>query len=202
MSMTTIQDAKAKIEHVAGIWRPSRNDLAAAVRTVRPAIFSFGDAGAIPNNPKLPLVIYKRALNFAKKFDPAAVIEEVFASNGWGDGWRDSVYDWDHFHSKTHEVLGIAKGSARVRFGGETGREIAVAKGDVVVIPAGTGHMKIKASDDLLVVGAYPPRSTYDERKSALGAATRATIARVPVPKTDPIYGKRGGIMKCWAGRA
>jgi uncharacterized protein YjlB len=197
--MTTLQDAKAKIEQATGIWRPAKKDLAAALRAVRPASFLFEDAGAIPNNPKLPLVLYKRALKFANKFDPAAVIEEVFASNGWADGWRDSVYDWDHFHSKTHEVLGIAKGSARVRFGGETGREIDVEKGDVIVIPAGTGHMKIKASDDLIVVGAYPPSSTYDERKNALGAATRATIARVPLPKTDPIYGKGGGIVKIWA---
>ena len=197
--MSTFEDAKAKIERATGIWRPAKKDLPAAVRLVRAKTFAFADAGAIPNNPSLPLVVYKRALRFARKFDPAAVIEELFASNGWGDSWRNGIYDFDHFHTKTHEVLGIAKGRAKVRFGGETGRVLALARGDVIVIPAGTGHMRLSASDDFLVVGAYPPRASYDERKNALGTATKAAIKRVAFPKTDPVYGKRGGILKLWS---
>jgi uncharacterized protein YjlB len=123
-----LEDVKEKVERITGIWRPSKKDLGSAVRKVRAQTLHFGDAGAIPNNPVLPLVLYKRALKFAKEFDPAAVIEEVFGANGWGDGWRDSVYGFHHFHGKTHEVLGIARGTARIRFGGEAGRVIGLSR--------------------------------------------------------------------------
>jgi uncharacterized protein YjlB len=199
--MSVLEDAKAKIERITGIWRPAQKDVRSAVRQIRAKTFRFEDSGVIPNNPALALVVYKRGLKFAKRFDPAAVIEEVFAANGWGDGWRDSIYHFDHFHAHTHEALGIARGHARARFGGEKGREIAIAAGDVIVIPAGTGHMKVDASGDLLVVGAYPSGGRYDERKVGTSAATKAAIRRVPMPKSDPIYGRSGGIMKLWKAK-
>jgi uncharacterized protein YjlB len=191
-----LQDIKEKVERSTGIWRPAKKDLADAVRTVRAQMHRFSDDGLVPNNPNLPLVHYKRAFKFAKKFDPAAVVEEVFAANGWSDSWRDGIYDFDHFHAKTHEALGIAKGRARVRFGGEHGELIAIAAGDVIVLPAGTGHMRIRASDN--VVGAYPRQGVYDEHKASTSAAIKRAIERVPLPKSDPLYGKTGGVMKLW----
>jgi uncharacterized protein YjlB len=68
-----------------------------------------------------------------------------------------------HYHSRIHEVLGIARGKGRVRFGGRTGRIFTLKASDVAALAAGLGHQRLSASDDFLVIGAYPPTGTYDE---------------------------------------
>jgi len=106
-----------------------------------------------------------------------------------------------HYHSKIHEVLGIARGRARVQLGGPRGGVFEFAVGDVVVLPAGTGHQKLSGSDDLVVIGAYPPEGTYNlcrgdnpaEHDKAL-----TTIPRVPLPDSDPVLGKNGPLPKLW----
>lgn len=157
------------------------------------------DDGRMPNNPQLPLLIYTGALRFST-VDPAAVCERVFQANGWGERWRNGIFSFHHYHSTAHEVLAIARGEAWVQFGGEMGPEIKVQPGDVVVIPAGGGHKNMGASADLLVVGAYPAGQTWDlcrglpeERPWAL-----ENIARVPLPMTDPLYGKEGPLLHHW----
>jgi uncharacterized protein YjlB len=158
------------------------------------------DDGRIPNNPHLPLLLYRGALQLPDR-DPAALCERIFAANRWGSSWRNGIYSFHHYHSTAHEVLAIVCGSARVHFGGESGPKIDVQPGDVVVIPAGVGHQKLGASRDLLVVGAYPRgqswdlcRGTPDERPWAL-----ENISRVPLPTTDPIYGKQGPLTIHWS---
>jgi uncharacterized protein YjlB len=98
-------------------------------------------SAAIPNNERLPLLIYRGVLPPGDESGDgearAAAFETLFERNGWTNGWRDSIYRYHHFHSNTHEVLGIAAGHARVRFGGDDGAEVAIGPGDVVVIPAG-----------------------------------------------------------------
>src|SRR6478735_5258500 len=121
---------------------------------------------------------------------------------GWGSSWRDGIYDYVHYHSRIHEVLGIARGSGRVQFGGPKGRTLVLKAGDVALLPAGTGHQCLKASGDFLVVGAYPPSGTYDEctshedRKKAL-----SVIPRVARPRKDPVYGAKGPLMDAWHKR-
>src|SRR5207247_1410621 len=131
---------------------------------------------------------------------PAAVLEELFKSNGWVDSWRDGVYDYVHYHSRTHEVLGVARGQARVRFGGNSGKIVALQAGDVAILPAGTGHQRISASKDFLVVGAYPASSTYDECTGSAEDRERAlkSIAKVPIPAKDPVYGAQGPLRDLW----
>jgi uncharacterized protein YjlB len=87
-----------------------------------------------------PFIIYRGAVDFGDGHDPAAVMEDLFEANSWGDTWRDGIYSYVHYHSRIHEVLGIARGKGRVRFGGNKGRIFTLKAGDVAILPAGTGH--------------------------------------------------------------
>jgi uncharacterized protein YjlB len=155
----------------------------------------FEDDGRIPNNPKLPLVIYRVALKPSQNL--AADFEKRFAENGWTNSWRDGIFDYHHFHSNTHEVLGAAKGEARVCFGGEQGEVLALSTGDIAILPAGTGHKCESASDDFLVVGAYPDGRDFDicRANPAEHDGAVARIAKVPLPRKDPVFGKRGVLV-------
>lgn len=158
----------------------------------------FQDDGRVPNNPLLPLVVYRGA--FAAGPGAVARCEALFADNGWSGGWRNGIYAHHHYHSTAHEVLGIAAGSARVRLGGESGKMVELRAGDVVVIPAGVAHKSEGASPDLVVVGAYPGGHGPDMRIPGARERERAlaNIAEVPLPERDPVSGKSGPLLDCW----
>lgn len=163
-----------------------------------PLTFVFEDDGLIPNNP-MPFLVYKRAVDVANG-DPEQTIEDLFGANGWGAMWRNGVYDFPHYHATVHEVLGIARGHAKVRFGGERGKVLEIAAGDVAILPAGTGHQCISSSDDFSVVGAYPPGPPMDLVRPSKEARAKAlkTIPMVAVPKTDPVLGADGPLVRLW----
>jgi uncharacterized protein YjlB len=164
-------------------------------------VFRFDDDGETPNNPRLPLLVYRAAVTLAGEPDPAVPFERAFARHGWSDGWRNGIHPFLHFHTVTHEVLGIARGRATVEFGGAGGQALTVEAGDVVVLPAGTGHRRIRASRDLLVVGAYPAGGSYDEPRpeEVDPDEARASIAKVKLPRHDPVYGTDGPLARLWA---
>ncbi|MFZ1429866.1 MAG: cupin domain-containing protein, partial [Geminicoccaceae bacterium] len=120
-----------------------------------PTSHRFTDDGQIPNHPDLPLLVYASILG-SDPGDRATAFEALFRQHGWGGMWRNGIYGFHHYHSTAHEVLGIAAGRAKVRFGGEHGTTLDIEAGDAVLIPAGVGHCNLGASADLLVVGAYP----------------------------------------------
>jgi uncharacterized protein YjlB len=122
-----------------------------------PNVVRFRDDGIIPNHPRWPLILYRGAVCLPGALDPAAVFEDLFESNGWGDSWRNGIYDYVHYHSRIHEVLGVARGRGKVQFGGNRGRAVDLKAGDVAILPAGTGHKALAVSSDFLVIGAYPP---------------------------------------------
>jgi uncharacterized protein YjlB len=162
--------------------------------------FSLHDDGAIPNNEKLPLLIYHQALDLAERRDPASIFEKLFAVNGWQGSWRNGIYSFHHFHSTTHEVLGIYNGSATVRFGGENGITEKLRYGDVVIIPAGVAHKNIGSSANLGVVGAYPRGEPWDMNYGRRGERPQVdrNIANATFPEADPIYGPEGPLFQFW----
>ena len=166
----------------------------------KPATFRFKDDGAVPNHPRWPLIHYRGPVNLPSGVDPAAVFEVLFERNGWADSWRNGVYDYLHYHSRIHEVMGVARGTAIIRFGGRRGRKLRVKAGDVVVLPAGTGHQCLSMSKDFLVVGAYPATGTYDLCRTSSEEYARAvkTIPKVVPPRRDPVYGRDGKLLKLW----
>ncbi len=168
---------------------------------LEPLSFVFADDGLVPNNP-MPFLVYKRAIDVDND-QPEKTIEGLFGANGWGAMWRNGVYDYLHYHATVHEALGVARGNAIVRFGGDGGTEIAIAAGDIAVLPAGTGHQCLSSSRDFSVVGAYPPgpkmqitRLTAENYRKAL-----QTIPKVELPKTDPVMGEDGPLLRLWNRR-
>jgi uncharacterized protein YjlB len=162
--------------------------------------YRFADDGRIPNSG-LPLLVYRGVLTGG---DLANTTERLFAGNGWLGAWRDGIFDYHHFHSTSHEVLGIAAGEARVRFGGEGGKTLTLRAGDVVVVPAGVGHRLERGSPDLLVVGAYPEGRSWDVRRGepAEREEVMANLAAVPLPATDPVEGPTGTLPAAWSAGA
>ncbi|HXC29088.1 MAG TPA: cupin domain-containing protein [Stellaceae bacterium] len=157
----------------------------------------FADDGVVPNN-RLPLVLYRGALG--SEGDLASRCEAMFEANGWPGAWRNGIYGHHHYHSTAHEVLGIARGSARVRLGGENGATVELREGDVVVIPAGVAHKRESASGDLLVIGSYPKGQRPDicRAEHAAHDGSAANVAKVALPGCDPVTGGEGPLLDCW----
>ncbi len=158
-----------------------------------PEAYRFEDDGAIPNS-SLPVLVYHDAVSGPGE------CEELFASHGWLGAWRDGIYPFHHFHSTAHEVLGVVSGSASVMLGGPGGRRFEVSTGDVLVLPAGTGHRNLGSSGDLLVIGAYPDGMSWDLLRGdpAEHDDAVANISAVPLPREDPIEGPDGPLVKLW----
>jgi uncharacterized protein YjlB len=134
----------------------------------------FADDGSVPNNPE-------------------EVIEKVFRSNGWGDTWRNGIYPYVR--------MGVARVRAKVRSGGNKGQEIEITQGDVCVLPAGRPPTAV-GEPRPMVIGAYPKTGKY---LLCRGSKRKYTIAlqiipSVPLPDTDPVFGKKGPLKQLWRG--
>ncbi|MRS64733.1 cupin domain-containing protein [Larkinella terrae] len=164
----------------------------------QPETFAFKDDGSIPNS-KYPLLLYRKAFSETGSAG-ASWLEQRFSANNWTNSWRNGVFPYHHYHSISHEVLGVYSGSALLHLGGEKGQKVRVAAGDIIVIPAGVGHKKLEASADFGVVGAYPDGRDYDILRAEPGDRPKAdqNIAAVLLPETDPLLGKREGLKDLW----
>ncbi len=188
--MPLLEDIKKTTEQLTGWHRPEPAQLDKLVRKAKANAYAFRHDGLIPNNLRWPVIVYRRAVRFPRDLDPAAVIEDIFARNGWRDGWRDGIYDYLHYHSRIHEVLGVARGSAQVRLGGDNGRTFKIAAGDVLVLPAGTGHQSLKVGENFLVVGAYPPNGHLRR----MSAGPRRTCGRREACKEGRFAAQRSSL--------
>jgi uncharacterized protein YjlB len=153
-----------------------------------------------PNN-SLPVIIYREAFSIPDQKNKAAVIvEKIFARNGWSNSWKNGIYDFHHFHSNTHECMAVCMGTALVMLGGPSGKKATLEQGDVLILPAGTGHRCMKCSNDFVCVGTYPQGMDYDLLKGTEKEFKDAVkrISKVPVPKKDPVFGKTGFLKTYW----
>lgn len=159
--------------------------------------YYFEPNHGIPNHPTLPVLLYPQALQAQ-----LADTESIFNQNRWLNSWTNGVFDYHHYHSNAHEVLGVISGHVTVQLGGEEGQSVTLYAGDVVVLPAGTGHKRVSASSDFRIVGAYPDGMSYNTRTATETEKEHATalaeISHVPLPKMDPIYGPQGPLLQYW----
>lgn len=142
----------------------------------------------VPNNERLPVKVYRGAVAAEGK-KAAENFEAMFADNGWPPQWRDTVFDYDHYHSTTHEALGVFAGFATLAIGGPGNRVVELRAGDAILLPVGTGHCRIDASNDFEVVGAYPTGCEWDICTDAPTPEVFERLRRVPNPPHDPVTG-------------
>jgi uncharacterized protein YjlB len=152
----------------------------------------FDKAEDVPNSP-LPVLIFRSVLN-PQVSGKAARFRQAFKQNAWTGLWTDTIYDYTHFHSNAHEVLGIAEGKVSVKLGGDDGRLFRLKAGDMLVLPAGIGHRRIGDDKGLKVIGAYPPGQSHFTMKRK-----GRTVPKVPLPPTDPFYGEEGPLVRIWS---
>ncbi|QMW00721.1 cupin [Spirosoma foliorum] len=159
--------------------------------------YSFSDDGVIPNN-RLPVILYRQV---EEGNNLSAWLENRFKANNWTNNWRDIILPYDHFHSTTHEVLGVGYGSVSLQLGGKrNGLALTVSTGDVLIIPAGVGHRALTEGTNYEIVGGYPGGLAWDLMKGNLEERTLA-FARIPqlaLPETDPVFGTKGALLQKW----
>jgi uncharacterized protein YjlB len=153
-----------------------------------------------PNSP-YPALHYKKVLNLVAHHEVKSIMD-LFKENNWTNNWEAGIFTYHHYHSNTHEVIGIADGSTDLQLGGDAGKILFIEKGDVLVIPAGVAHKNLGAENQVVCVGGYPDGKDYDMNYGKLGERpqTDENIAQVAVPLTDPVYGTSQGLVQIWTG--
>jgi uncharacterized protein YjlB len=157
------------------------------------------DDGIFPNNDALPLILMQQVFDSTTK-NLVRVIEKTFRGNLWERSWRNGIFTFHHYHSTAHEVLGLYVGRVKAQFGGPDGHVVAAKAGDVIIIPAGVSHQNLDQSPDFRCVGAYPAGQSPDMQYGKPGERPQAdqNVRSVPLPRTDPVYGKNGPLMEIW----
>lgn len=147
------------------------------------------DTGEFPNS-SLPVKIYREAFLLPEK-KRSKIIINIFSGNNWKNSWKNGIYNYHHYHSTTHEVLGVYRGRAEVQFGGPAGVIDTISRGDAVIIPAGVAHKLISSSKNFKIVGAYPFGVEFNSLKGEEWdrPAADLDIRNARIPDKDPIYG-------------
>lgn len=163
--------------------------------TINHTHYFFKDDGVIPNNPRLPVLVYSGVFQ-----ENPEQIETTFNEHNWQNSWVSDVFDYHHYHSNSHEVLGVRSGSAKLKIGGERGEELLVDCGDILILPAGTGHKKVSSSPDFKIVGAYPDGKEYNTKTGERNERPQVLqeIKQVPLPSNDPVFGDNGPLKQSW----
>ncbi|KAI0457173.1 RmlC-like cupin domain-containing protein [Xylaria acuta] len=153
----------------------------------------------IPNTSiqRKPLLIYKSVFSNAT----ASEVESLLSDTGVvTPQWRATMYTTSHFHSTSHEVLGVSNGKATVCFGheGNPGKVTCdLEKGDLAIIPAGVAHRLLEVLEgDFEMVGSYPKGYNWDMCYGTRAEEGRiGTIKELPWFDRDPVYEGKGPVL-------
>ena len=153
--------------------------------------------GHFPNNQRFPALIYQIK---TKTVVDVSSYQDIFAGNNWMNSWINGIYSFHHYHSNTHEVLGILSGTAQIQLGGPSGNQFKIETGDIIIIPAGVAHKNMKNSTGFTCIGAYPDGKEWDMNygKPHELEPSIQNIQKTGRPKTDPLFGPDGPLMEYW----
>lgn len=168
------------------------------MKTTHPEEYYIKDDGIFPGSI-FPVLFYRGVLKLPFLFASAS-IRGIFGKHDWDNTWRAGIFTYRHYHSNTHEALGIARGETVLELGAEQDVCLTLRKGDVVVIPAGVAHRNLGKENDVVCVGGYPGGMQYNMKYGKAGERPEADdeIAKIPLPEYDPIFGKNGPLVRIW----
>jgi uncharacterized protein YjlB len=164
--------------------------------TMQTEQLSSRPVGMLPNS-RFPLLIYRGAVPGGGE----EAVRERFRAHGWLNNWRyPGIYIYHHFHTTSHECLGVAAGWMDLVLFGKGGTRVRVEAGDVVAMPAGVSHAMVDNSNDVMVIGGYPEGRDWDNIQEEhlteeLRRAAAKRIMMLPIPARDPV---RGEPMREW----
>ena len=172
------------------------------IEVVQPKALYFNEGPITPNNPDLPVLIYKEVIR-STQTHKSQIFQHHFEKHDWHGTWKGVIFDYNHFHTTSHEALAIARGHISLHLGGENGQEIKLESGDLLILPAGTGHQMISQSESLVVIGSYPKgQEKYDICRSLTeNPSAKERISSLSLPDTDPFYGRSGPLMALWSNK-
>ncbi|KAI9375489.1 hypothetical protein BJX61DRAFT_531558 [Aspergillus egyptiacus] len=174
--------------------------------TTMPNTYYLPPTDYAPNNP-LPILHYQNVLPQPRTEDGVTkfLTANKWEKRGtWGPIWQS------HFHPNSHECYGVFQGSSTLLLGAagddgtsDVGLRVTVHAGDVVVLPAGTGHSSVESTVDYRYIGVYPTgcprwRNEFGTRRID-SKSFRDEIAGVGFPEEDPVYGKNGPLIQLWS---
>ena len=151
-----------------------------------------------PNNA-LPVLHYRNVINF-RLFFAAFRVKQLFRKNGWTNNWRAGIFEYDHYHSTTHEAMAVIKGKTTLLLGGKGGKKLDIVAGDVIIIPAGVAHCNLGKENDVVCIGGYPQGKDFDMKYGHPGERPAADriIENLGIPRKDPVFGSTDGIIRYW----
>ena len=157
--------------------------------------------GLTPNTSiqKKPLLIYRSV--FPSNTNASQIESHLSSVGVVTPQWRFTMYSFSHFHTTSHEVLGIASGKAQLCFGHEENKdrvEEVLTKGDVIIMPAGVSHRLLEDLDGAFtMVGCYPTGCNWDMCYGKSGEESKIEkIKDLPWFKKDPVYGDEGPVLE------
>ncbi len=169
---------------------------------IEPLTFIFDDDGLVPNNP-LPFLVYKGAVDVANDH-PEKTIEGLFGANGWARCGVTASTIMRTIMRPCMRCCGVARGHARVQFGGDARpgagnfcrRRRDPPRRDWPPIDIGQRRLLRWSAP---IHPDHRCRSRGRRRKTTPKALK--TIPEVKLPKTDPVRGEDGPLVRLWKRR-